>query len=90
VVVLIVWIAAVVVTGLILGIAGYGLSGQLSRLRRAVITARGDVQPRVLDLAAQMPAAQMTAAQLPAAQMPVSRKASAGRHSAERQRNTDG
>lgn len=77
-IVLVVWIAAVVVTGLILGILGFGLFGQVSRLRRAVTTAQGDVQPRVHDLAAQTPAADL------------SRKASAGRHSAERQRNTAG
>lgn len=51
----VVWIAAVVAGGLILGIVGFGLVGQLTRLRRAVAAAQNDVQPRTLDLLARLP-----------------------------------
>lgn len=49
--VLIAWIAALVAAGLMLGIVGYGLVGQLSRLRRALALAQSDVQPRTAELA---------------------------------------
>ncbi|MGI8694257.1 MAG: hypothetical protein ACR2JK_15380 [Geodermatophilaceae bacterium] len=49
-IVLITWIVALVAAGLILGIVGFGLAGQLRRLQRAVTLTRADVLPRVLGL----------------------------------------
>lgn len=54
-IVLVVWIAALVTAGLILGIVGFGLVGQLSRLRRAVSAAQLDIRARASDLAVQLP-----------------------------------
>jgi len=53
--VLVGWLVALVAVGLILGIVGFGLTGQLARLRRAVSALRSDVQPRALDLIPQLP-----------------------------------
>jgi hypothetical protein len=47
VVVLVVWAVAVGVAVLVAGIVGYGLVGQLRRLRRALDIAAGDLLPRV-------------------------------------------
>jgi hypothetical protein len=47
VVVLIAWLAAAVVALLVTGILGYELAGHIRRLRRALTTAVGDLQPRV-------------------------------------------
>ncbi|MDQ3464962.1 MAG: hypothetical protein M3500_09780 [Actinomycetota bacterium] len=54
-IVLVGWLAALVAAGLILGIVGFGLSGQLTRLRRAMNAVLDDVRPRALDLLAVLP-----------------------------------
>lgn len=53
--VLIAWIAAVVVTGLILGIVGFQVVGQAARAQRALAALRRDVEPRVGQLVGQLP-----------------------------------
>lgn len=55
VIVLIAALVALLAALLILGIVGYGLVGQLSRLRRAIGAAQADVAPRVRELTAQLP-----------------------------------
>lgn len=54
-IVLLAWIVALVVAGLILGIVGFGVTGQLARLRRTLSAARGEVEPRAVDLVGQLP-----------------------------------
>ncbi len=54
-IVLVGWLAALGAAGLILGIVGFGLSGQLTRLRRAMNAILDDVRPRALDLLAELP-----------------------------------
>lgn len=56
-VVLVAWIVAVVVALLVLGIVGYGLRGQLTRLNRAIDQVRVEVLPRMQRLQADLPAA---------------------------------
>ncbi|MBA2389372.1 MAG: hypothetical protein H0V67_03860 [Geodermatophilaceae bacterium] len=53
-IVLVVWSGAVVAVGLILGIVGYGLTGQIARLQRARNAVRGDLEPRITFVAAQL------------------------------------
>ncbi|MBA3251381.1 MAG: hypothetical protein H0T66_14000, partial [Geodermatophilaceae bacterium] len=45
--VLIAWIVALVVSGLVLGIVGFQVVGQLARTGRAVSAFRRDIEPRV-------------------------------------------
>lgn len=52
--VLIAWIVALVVTGLIVGIVGYQLAGQLARANRALGALRRDIEPRVPELLARV------------------------------------
>lgn len=54
-VVLVAWIVALVVAGLVLGIIGFQLVGQAARLDRALAAFRRDVHPRLRDLVAQLP-----------------------------------
>lgn len=54
-IVVVVWLAALVTAGLILGIVGFGLFGQVGRLRRAVSAAQTDVASRAVDLIAAIP-----------------------------------
>lgn len=49
-IVLIAWIAAAVIAALILGIVGFGLAGQLSRLRESLAALQGEVTPQVTAL----------------------------------------
>lgn len=53
--VLVVWIAAVMVVALLLGIVGFQVVGQVSRFRRAAAALQRDVQPRVTELLGQLP-----------------------------------
>jgi uncharacterized protein HemX len=50
VIVLIAWIAAVVMAALILGIVGFGLSGQRSRLQKSIAALQDEVTPQVAAL----------------------------------------
>lgn len=47
---LVVWVIALAVVALLLGIVGYQLLGQAGRLRRAITGVRRDVAPRVTEL----------------------------------------
>ncbi len=49
-IVLIAWIVAVVMAALILGIVGFGLSGQRSRLRKSFAALQDEVTPQVAAL----------------------------------------
>lgn len=49
-VVLIVWLIAVGVAAVLAGSLGYGLYGQVRRLRRTVAAAAADLQPRLAAL----------------------------------------
>lgn len=53
-IVLVVWVAALVVVGLMLGLVALQLVGQVSRTQRALQSLRRDVQPRVTELVAQI------------------------------------
>jgi hypothetical protein len=57
-----VWVAAVVVAVLVLGIVGYGVLGAAGRLRREVEGAHRDVQPVLEQLQAAAAKAQAVAA----------------------------
>jgi len=52
--VLIAWIVALVVTGLVFGIVGYQLVGQLARANRALGAFGRDIEPRVPELLARL------------------------------------
>ncbi|MDQ3453949.1 MAG: hypothetical protein M3513_00370 [Actinomycetota bacterium] len=52
--VLIAWIVALVVSGLVLGIVGFQVVGQLARTGRAVSAFRRDIEPRVPELLGQL------------------------------------
>jgi hypothetical protein len=56
VLVLLIWAVALGLSLVILAVLGYGLFGQLKRLRRAVEEAGAEIQPRLLALRPDQPA----------------------------------